>query len=258
MSLTLIAWLSTLGLFAALLIGSELGRRIGVARLARDQGLPEGAGTAESAVFALLGLLIAFTFSGAASRFEDRRQLISDEANAIGTAYLRLDVLPRDAQAEMRGLFRRYLDNRTASYRDVEDLAATQARLAEGNTLQGEIWKKASTACQRPDAPSFAPMLLLPALNDMIDITATRVAATQNHPPPVVFVLLVGLSLLSAMLVGYNTSTNKERSWLHTVIFAAMLSVTMYVIVDLEFPRVGLIRVDSADQALTELRNSMQ
>ena len=92
----------------------------------------------------------------------------------------------------------------------------------------------------------------------MIDITDTREMATRNHPPLVVFLLLGGLSLVCALLVGYNTSPNATRSWLHTVTFAAIVSLTVYVIIDLEFPRLGLIRVDSADEALAELRESMQ
>ncbi len=259
MDLALIASLLTACLFFGMLIFSEVGRRIGIARLARDpEGLTKGAGAAEAAVFGLLGLLIAFTFSGAASRFEDRRHLIVAEANAIGTAYLRIDLLPADAQPEMRQLFRRYLDVRLATYQDAKDRTATKARLAEGAALQGDIWTKALTACQRPDAPAQAAMLLLPALNEMIDITTTRAMATQNHPPLVIFLLLGGLSLVGALLVGYGTSANKDRSWFHTVVFAAILSLTVYVIVDLEFPRLGLIRVDAADQVLIELRKSMQ
>jgi hypothetical protein len=113
-----------------MLIFSEIGRRIGIARLAHDpEGLTKGAGAAEAAVFGLLGLLIAFTFSGAASRFEDRRDLIAAESNAIGTAYLRIDLLPGDAQPDIGALFRRYADARLATYRDVADQTATQAKL---------------------------------------------------------------------------------------------------------------------------------
>jgi hypothetical protein len=259
MDLALIAALSTVCLFFGMLIFSEIGRRIGIARLARDpEGLTKGVGAAEGAVFGLLGLLLAFTFSGAASRFEDRRHLIVTEANAIGTAYLRIDLLPGDAQPEMKELFRRYLDVRSATYRDAKDQIATKARLAEGAALQGDIWTKAVIASQRPDASPRAAMLLLPALNEVIDITATRAMATQNHPPLIIFLLLGGLSLIGALLVGYATSPNKDRSWLYTVFFAAILSLTVYVIVDLEFPRLGLIRVDAADQVLIDLRKSMQ
>jgi hypothetical protein len=95
-------------------------------------------------------------------------------------------------------------------------------------------------------------------LNDLIDITATREMATLNHPPVIVFLLLGGLSLIGALLVGYDVSPNPGRTWFHTVVFAAVLSLTLYVIVDLEFPRLGLIRVDAADQALIKLRQSIQ
>ena len=257
--LSLIAALSTAGLFFGILVFSEIGRRIGVTSLARHAGEEEkGAGAVEGAVFGLLGLLIAFSFSGAAARFEDRRHLIVDEANAIGTAYLRLDLLPSDAQAEFKDSFRRYVDIRLATYRDQETFAASEAKRAEGTALQEEIWAKAVAASRRPEAAPQAPMLLLPALNDMIDITATRVMATLNHPPPVVFILLAWLSLIGGLLVGYGMAVNKGRSWFHILVFAAILSVTVYVIVDLEFPRMGLIRVDSADQVLIELRQSMR
>jgi hypothetical protein len=259
MSLTLIAALSGVCLFLGMLGCSELGRRIGTAKLARDpNGLAKGVGAAEGAVFGLLGLLLAFTFSGAASRFEDRRHLVTEEVNAIGTAYLRVDLLPSDAQPEIRDLFRRYVDERFNAYRQVRDLAETQAKLARGLALQQEIWAKALAASRSPQAPTQAAMLLLPALNQMIDITTTRVTATQNHPPFVVFGFLALLSLVGAVLVGYAASPNKDRSLLHTGVFAAILSLTVFVIFDLEFPRLGLIRIDAADQALMDLRQSME
>jgi hypothetical protein len=242
-----------------MLIFLEIGRRIGLARLGRDpDGLAKGAGAAEAAVFGLLGLLMAFTFSGAASRFEDRRHLIAEEANAIGTAYLRIDLLPGNVQSEMREMFRRYLDARLETYRNVEDTKARQAKLAETVTLQGEIWTKALAGSRRPEAHGNAAMLLLPALNAMIDITTTRAMATLNHPPLVVFLLLAGLSLIGSLLVGYSMSGNKVRSLLHMIAFAAMMSLAIYVIIDLEYPRLGLIRVDAADQILVGLRKSMQ
>jgi hypothetical protein len=154
MSLTLAASFSAAGLFLGMLILFEVGRRIGIARQAHDpEGVSKGAGAVEGAVFGLLGLLLAFTFSGAASRFEDRRHLITREANAIGTAYLRLDVLPGDAQAEIRELFRRYLDTRSEIYRNKEDTTATKTKFAEAAVLQGEIWAKASSAVRRPEVP---------------------------------------------------------------------------------------------------------
>jgi hypothetical protein len=251
-----------LGVLAFLLVmlgASEIGRRLGIAQIARDPGgLAKGIGAAEAAVFGLLGLLLAFSFSGAASRFEDRRHLVTAEANAIGTAYLRLELLPPDVQPGMKELFRRYLDARLETYRNPEDAAATTAGLAHDEALQREIWQRAVAATTRPGMPSPAAMLLLPALNEMIDITTTRVMATRNHPPFVVFLMLGALALVGALLVGYGTSVNRQRTWLHTLVFAVFLAITTYVIIDFEFPRLGLVRVDSADEVLVELRASMR
>jgi len=258
MGFMMITSLAVATMFVGMVLFSELGRRAGIAHLARTGGsLAQGAGAAEAAVFGLLGLLLAFTFSGAASRFEDRRHLITTEANAIGTAYLRLDLLAADDQPQLRQLFRTYAEARASVYSDVDNPAATEATMATGTALQLQIWTQALNASQRPGAAPQAGMLLLPALNDMIDITTTRAAATQNHPPLIIFVLLGVLGFIGALLVGYSTSLNKRRSWLHTLMFAAVLAITVYVIVDLEFPRLGLIRVSGADQMLLDVRASM-
>jgi hypothetical protein len=158
----------------------------------------------------------------------------------------------------MKDLFRRYVDARLESYRNTADAAATAASLAEDAALQAEIWKRAVAETTRPGTPTPAAMLLLPALNEMIDITTTRFLQTRNHPPPIVFLMLAALAIIGALLVGYGTSLNRRRSWLHTLVYVVMLSLTTFVIIDLEFPRLGLIRVDAADRALVELRASMR
>ena len=246
-------------LFAAMMLASEAGQRLADARRARDGDVAvKSGGAAEAGVFALLGLLIAFTFSGAALRFEGRRQLINDEANAIGTAYLRLDLLPSDAQPAIRQLFRDYVQLRASIYHNATDFTETSRRLDEGSALQNRIWTQSLAAAQRPDAPSQATMLLLPALNQMLDITTTRVTATQTHPPRAIFMLLGGLSIVAALMVGYGASPNNRRNWFHTMIFAAVLSLTVYVIIDIEYPRIGLIRIDAADQILSDLGKTMR
>ena len=259
MSFTLVAILLAVALFAGMLASFEIGRRVGVSRLATDpDGLIKGAGAAEGAVFALLGLLLAFTFSGAASRFEDRKWFINSEANAIGTAYLRIDLLPEEAQPPLRDLFRQYVDLRATVYQGAENRNYVIAALAQGSALQTEIWKQAMAAMRLPGASSQATMLMTPALNEMFDNTSTRQMATRNHPPVVIFALLAMLALVSALLVGYGTSANKDRTWFHHVIFALAISLSIYVIVDLEYPRLGLIKVDNADQALLDVGASMR
>lgn len=259
MNYALTALSITFGLFFGMLLFLDIGRRIGLRRRAQD---PEGAGVGTSAVdgavFALLGLLIAFTFSGAASRFDARRVLIVEEANAIGTAYLRLDVAPVSAQPALRDLFRRYVDSRLEIYRKLPDLDAVKAELARSTQLQGEIWTQAVAAGRLEGAPPAATMLLLPALNQMIDITTTRTMAGQMHPPTIIFGMLYGLALASALLAGYGMTGGRSRDWLHMLAFAVVLALAVYVIIDIEYPRLGLIRVDAFDQVLVEVRASMK
>jgi hypothetical protein len=247
------AVLFDLGLFLGMLLLLEVGRRIAQKR----GGAPPGAGAVDGAVFALLGLLIAFTFSGAASRFDTRRQLVVQEANAIGTAYLRLDLLPQSAQPVLRESFRRYVDSRLAVYRKLPDVPAAKAELERSTSLQNEIWSQAVAGC-RADAPPSAAMLLLPALNEMIDITTVRTVAAQTHTPAIVFAILTALALASSLLAGHNMAGSGTRSWLHMLAFAATMAMTLYVILDLEFPRLGLIRLNTFDNVLVELRKSMK
>jgi hypothetical protein len=114
--------LLALALFGSVVGMLELGRRTGAKRRARDaEAAQTSVSVVNGAVFGLLGLLIAFTFSGAAARFERRRDLIVEEANAVGTAWLRLDLLPADAQPPLRDSFRRYIDARLDGYRMLPD-----------------------------------------------------------------------------------------------------------------------------------------
>jgi hypothetical protein len=244
-------------LFVAVVAMLEVGRRLALRRAARDGESP-GTGALAGAVYGLLALLIAFTFSGAASRFDSRRQLVVEEANAIGTAYLRIDMAPPAAQPALRDSFRRYLDARIGVYRKLPDLAAARAELDRATQLQGEIWTQAVAACRMPDSHPSLVLLLLPALNEMIDITTTRTMATRIHPPVVIFVMLVLLALVSAVLTGFDLGRSDGRRWLHMLGYAAILSVTVYVIIDIEFPRLGFIRVDAIDQVLVDLRASMK
>jgi hypothetical protein len=258
MDFLLLALLSTSGLFLCMLVLSEVGRRIGIRRKARDpEGASAGVGAIDGAVFGLMGLLVAFTFAGASARLDVRRQLIVEETNAIGTAYLRLDLLRAEVRSRLQEHFRQYVAARLGLYRKMPDIEAAREELARVAQLQGEIWSRAVAACREAET-SQAAMLLLPAVNAMIDITTTRTMAVQMHPPIIVFVLLFGSALASALLAGYGMAGAKSRHWVHTVSFAAMTAVAVYVILDLEFPRLGLIRVDAFDQALVELLQSMK
>jgi hypothetical protein len=257
MNFTLTTSLLALGLFVGMLVLLELGRRMSAVR-AREEGDAARAGTGalDGAVFALMGLLIAFSFSGAAGRFDARRDLIVEEANAIGTAWLRIDLLPSEAQPALRERFRAYLDSRIEMYRRLPDAAAANAELARSLKLQGEIWEHA-LASAREGGAREASMLLLPALNQMIDITTTRTWGMRFHPPRVIYVMLFVAALIAALLAGYGMAGSRRLNRVHMVGFAALIAVAVHVILDLEYPRRGFIRLDAADQVLVELRESM-
>jgi hypothetical protein len=148
---------------------------------------------------------------------------------------------------------------RLAIYRALPDIEAAKGRLAESNAIQGEIWTRAVAATKTAEANGNAvTSLVLSSLNEMIDITTTRTVASQTHPPAIIFWVLILMVLAGALLAGYGTAGGKQRSWLHTIGFAALMTVSIYVILDLEFPRFGFIRVDSFDQLLVDVRNSMK
>jgi hypothetical protein len=229
-----------------MLILIELGRRYRIKHKA-----PQESTAIENAVFALFGLLLAFTFSGAVERYDRHRELVVEETNAIGTAYLRLDLLPPAAQPALRQLFRDYTDSRLHLYATVSDEISPVTE-----HLQREIWRQSLAAASAPGANVDATKILLPALNTMIDITATRRNAFNMHPPEVVFLLLFVFSGGAAFLGGYSMAVH-GRSWFHMFALALAVTLTIYATLEIEYPRRGLIRLTETDKTLIDLRNSM-
>jgi hypothetical protein len=238
---------SALLLFPAMVLLLELGRR-----LRRRRAGAEGSSAIEGAIFGLFGLLLAFTFSGAISRYDNHRLLLSEEVSDIGTAYLRLDLLPSQMQPELRQLFRDYTDSRLHLFDEVG--AEITPETAE---LQRTIWQRATAAASSPGANPDAVKLLLPAINDMIDITSTRQNAFNMHPPPVVYWLLFVFSGGAALMAGYSMKAG-PRDWLYSIALAVAVTLTVYAILDVEYPRRGLIRLGDHDRMLISLRESMK
>src|SRR5207245_5921147 len=120
-----------------------------------------------------------------------------------------------------------------------------------------QIWKMSLAAIDRASSPPVAALMVAP-LNAMFDIGTTRNAATQIHPPGIVWVMLGGLTLACSILAGYEMGIGVGRHWLHSLMFASIFALTLYVIIDMEFPRVGFIRVDAMDSVLHVVRDSMR
>ncbi|HEY1965996.1 MAG TPA: hypothetical protein VGG59_13740 [Acidobacteriaceae bacterium] len=233
-------------LFPAMIVLLELGRR------QRRRHESEESSTIEGAIFALFGLLLAFSFSGAISRYDNHRLLLTEEVNDIGTAYLRLDLLPPQTQPELRQLFRDYTDSRLHLFDAVgPEISPETAR------QQRAIWQRATAAASSPGANPDAAKLLLPAINDMIDITSTRQNAFYMHPPAVVYWLLFVFSGGCALMAGYSIKPG-PRDWVHSIALALAVTLTVYTILDMDFPRRGFIRLSDREQSLISLRDSMK
>ncbi len=245
----------SVGAFAGILACLEIGYRLG--RRRSEEIAHEGIGAIEAAVFALLGLLLAFSFAGSTSRFDTRRQLIIDEANAIGTAYLRLDMLDAADQPVMRQLFREYLDARLQVYQKLPNLDAAEQEMEHAAAIQQKLWSQAVNASRVKTTPAVA-ILVLPAINQMIDVTTSRRVALYTHLPSLIIAMLMIVALFSGLLAGYAMAKRRGRSWLHMVVYAFVVSVTIYAVIDLDYPRSGLIRLDAADNALAKLRDSIR
>jgi hypothetical protein len=215
-----------------------------------------GSGTIEASILGLLGILMAFTFSGAHTRFEARRQLMVQETNAIGTAFLRLDLLTPEAKAETQKLFLEYIDNRIHFYDRLINPEAVINELKTTEKLQNEIWEFVINSTKE-SKETTSRILLIPALNEMIDIVTTRSVAAQSHTSVLIFLVLIAIMVICSVLSGLSMSKTGIFSTLYALIFALVTVITLYMILDLEYPRFGLIRLDYAHQALIDLKNSM-
>jgi hypothetical protein len=252
-----VAVLSCVGLMFAMIACTVWGHRIGRRRYklnAVGEELPTA--VFDAAVMTLLGLLIAFTFSNAYSRFEKRRDLIVQEYNAIGTAYMRLQLLPADRQPALRAKFREYVKSRYQLWLLLPDWDAAMADYAESAKLQDAIWADAVDATK--DDTEDARKLLLPAINDMIDMTTTRLILIEAHPPVLIFALLDVLSLAAAWTIGFGMGNCLKPSYLHAIGFSCIVAFSMYVIFEIEYPRHGLVTLDAPHGLLKQLSGEMK
>jgi hypothetical protein len=250
--------------FICSLILLNYGRQLGLRHMEKEgvssmSGLP----TIEGAVFALTGLLLAFTISGALQRFDERRQLIVQEANAISTAYDRLALFQgnaRDLQARLKD----YTKARIELYRIPENFSWWQRteHWAPGQQLKIRelkdwLWDGTVAACPQANYPP-ACSLALSALSSVFEVSRLQEGAAEKHPPQIVYIMLFGLGLGGSLLAGFAMAPAGKRSGIHMVMFAATLAITLYVVTDMEFPRLGLIRLGSFDHFLVDVYDQMR
>ena len=253
-----VALLSTTLLCLGMAGSIEAGYRTGRRRLKKYPDRKyEGAGAVESSIFGILGLILAFTFTGTLSRYEHRVGLVLKEANAIGTAYYRLDLLPKSDQDKLRPLYKEYVQSRIQLFENYENRQLSNSYFQQGLKLQDQIWAIANSAVLVDKNPGVMT-LVLGSTNEMIDVANERLQATRTRPPIIVYILLFTLALASAFLVGQGMSVNPRRPLLYMAIFCVTISAITYIILDLEFPRFGLIKINLGDKVLVETLERMK
>ena len=248
----------SIGMFAGMLLFLEFGRQLGLRDVARfGEDARVGVGVVDEAIYGLFALLIGFTFAGAASRFDGRRDLLGQEVNAIGTAWQRIDLLPAERQESIRTAYRRYVDVLIGTYVKPIGVEASLHESGASARAQDELWGGAVAACVDPSGEK-ARMLLLPGLNDVFGLVEKERVARRLHPPILIYAMLILTGLTAALFAGYGMAVLvAHRNPLYTFGLATASAIALYVIIDLEFPRLGLIRVDAFDRLLVELRASM-
>ena len=249
------AQIITIILFISLIAALEIGYRLGrQARGNTDDTAKSQSGTIQGAVIGVLALLLAFTLSMAISRYETRRQLVLDEANAIGTTYLRSKMLPAPYPAQAADLLRQYVANRLEFYNAGIDDVRLQADNDQAGQLQGQLWAVAAAASAL-DNRAVPTGLFVQTLNDTIDLQAKRLAATRNTVPETVILLLFGVAIATAAIVGYNSGLSNRRHLFAALTLIVLITVIIWVLIDLDRPRRGLILVNQ--QSMLDLQQAL-
>jgi hypothetical protein len=247
-------WL-VIGIVSLLLVVStEIGFHLGLhLHRARDEARKAQIGGIQGAMLGLMGLLLGFTFAMSVSRYETRRQVVLQEANAIGTTYLRASLLPESHQAVVEDLLRRYVASRIAFY----DAGADEARQADAERaaarLQRELWSHAVAAGKEAPTPLVATFIT--ALNEAIDLDATRLNALRTQVPGAVWILVLAVAACGCCTSGYGAGSSGLRNSFTNLALPLLIAVVITLIADLDRPRGGLILINQ--QPMHDLKASL-
>jgi hypothetical protein len=244
-------------LMGVLVVASEIGYWV------KKQGMKDAPGSIEKAdtaliigaVLTLLALLLGFTFAMSEGRFETRRQLVIEEANSIGTTYLRAKTLPEPRSSEMQKLLRQYTALRVeiagGDADDPEKLRGMDDRTKELHNL---LWSHAATLAR--ESPSPVTALFLQTLNEMIDLHTKRLAAFRSHVPFSIYQVLFVISTIVLWLAGYHFGSHRPRARILTTLLAFIVVAVMWLIMDLDQPSRGAIR--TSQQSLLDLHQDLR
>lgn len=240
------------GTTLAFLLFQELGFRLGRKHRARTGEVERTqVSFVLSGLLGILGLMLAFAFGMSDARFQARRQLVIEEANAIGTTYLRAAYLPEPQSTEIRGLLREYTDT-LLDVRHTSDIGALMTR---SRRLHDQIWSRAVTVeRERRDSPTVA--IFLTSLNQVIDLFEARVVTVFAYRMPAsILATLYGIAVLALLLLGYSAGLSGKRGLIPTTVLSLTVAVVLFLIVDLDRPGHRLFQI--GQDALVDTRATM-
>lgn len=236
-------------LFGSIAVGYYVGRRI-----SRTPGAPENAqvGAIQGAILGLLGLLLAFSFAAAAARFLERQDLIVQEANAIGTAYLRADLLNEPHRAALQDALKQYTSRRLEVSKSIH-FGVTQSDLDEVDRFHEQIWTAAIVGVRdRPEAI----LGVLGPVNEVIDYHSLRFASGKKKLPWLVMDLLIACSALAMAIIGFSYGLTGRRGFILTLPLVLLIGTVLWITIDFDNPRAGLMQLSDAPlQTLPFLKN---
>jgi hypothetical protein len=245
-------WANLVLTLLIVLLAVELGYRAGVLRQGRATHEKEApVGVMVGATLGLLAFMLAFTFGFAANLFQVKRDVVLEEANAIGTAYLRADLLPESHVPDVRALFREYVDVRLAA----AETGAVEEAIRRSEEIQSQLWAHAvATMRERPDSLGVA--LFVQALNAVIDVHSKRVMfAVRSGVPTTIWVALYTIVFLSLATMGYQGGLGGTSRSFAVITVAITFTAVIGLIADLDRNQEGTLRV--SQQSMIDLRNSM-
>jgi hypothetical protein len=228
---------SALLIFAMSEVGFRLGRRQGPVKEGRDPSI-----LVQGSAFTVLALLLGFSFSLALNRYDARRSALLREANAINIAFLRAQLLDAKTASAERANLDAYIDERLAYARSDADPNQRSIAEAKSNQLQRDMWGLAVDAAQRDPHSTVVP-LFVAALNDTAALSREEAAILNAHIPDVVVFWLLIIAMISSVMLGYGFGREGKRAVAFKVVFAAMVALVFGLVLDLDRPQRGLIRV---------------
>jgi len=247
------AWVIALLLFILMLLSSYIGKRIG--NYIQKKNNSEEKPPETSALIALLFFLLAFTFGMSGERYDSRRKIVVEEANSIGTALLRSDLYPDSTRALFRKDFKEYVETRISYYEVGADANGILKADSLSQIISAKLWKRATKLSKNPDHLA-ATQQMIPALNDMIDVTTTRLSGEKAKVPQSILVMLFFLAMIIAFYGGYSEGRKGKVDWLVQTGFCVLVSLVVLFTLDLDRPRRGFVNLDIPNQTIIDLRKN--